>query len=67
MTELISFSSQVFGNESMNAVSARDVWMFVESERDFSHWIKDRLDGFEESVDFTPFGKNVEKELSSSY
>ena len=63
MTELISFSSQVFGNESMNAVNARDVWEFVESQQQFADWIKNRLRDFEESVDFTPFVKNMKGEF----
>ena len=63
MTELISFASQVFGNESVNTVNARDIWVFVESKNEFAHWIKDRLEDFEESVDFTLFGKNPKNEF----
>lgn len=43
MNELIKIEKQVIGAEEINSVNARDVWQYVESKREFSNWIKDRL------------------------
>ena len=48
--ELIKISEQ----NGKQAVSARDLHAFLESKRDFSNWIKDRIEkyGFIENQDF---------------
>lgn len=53
MDELITISE----NNGKKAVSARDLHAFLESKRDFSNWIKDRIDkyGFVENQDFQVF------------
>lgn len=53
MKELIPIQE----NNGKRAVNARDLHAFLESKRDFSNWIKDRIDkyGFVESQDFQVF------------
>lgn len=50
-------------NNGKRAVSARDLHAFLESKKDFSSWIKDRIEKYDfvENVDyvvFTKFGEN---------
>ena len=56
--ELIPISEQ----NGKRAVSARDLHIFLESKRDFSNWMKDRIKkyGLIENHDFVRFNKNVE-------
>jgi len=63
MTDLVRIEKLGFGNEEVNSVNARDVWEFLESKREFANWIKDRLEGFQESVDFEGFDKIVKNEF----
>lgn len=53
--ELIKITEQ----NGKKAVSARELHSFLESKRDFSNWIKDRIEkyGFIENQDFEVFNK----------
>lgn len=46
-------------NNGKKAVNARDLHAFLESKRDFSNWIKDRIDKYDlvENVDYVVFNK----------
>lgn len=59
MNELIKITEQ----NGKRAVNARDLHAFLESKRDFSHWIKDRIEKYdlvenEDYVVFDKFGEN---------
>ena len=49
--------------EERRLVNARELWIFIESKREFATWIKNRIDkyGFVESVDFTTFDNLVKR------
>ena len=49
--------------EERRLVNARELWIFIESKREFATWIKNRIDkyGFVESVDFTTFDNFVKR------
>lgn len=59
MTELIKINVREDGSK---AVSARELHEVLESKRDFSNWIKDRIEnyGLVENQDYVRFTKNVE-------
>lgn len=46
-------------NNGKKAVNARDLHAFLESKRDFSNWIKDRIEKYDlvENVDYVVFNK----------
>ena len=46
-------------NNGKKAVNARDLHAFLESKRDFSNWIKDRIERYDlvENVDYVVFNK----------
>lgn len=55
--QLININQQKIGDQQVNAVSARELWKFLESKREFTHWVKpyiteDNDYGFVEGVDF---------------
>ncbi|ATA89228.1 toxin-antitoxin system, toxin component, Bro domain protein [Capnocytophaga stomatis] len=58
MTELITITEQ----NGQRAVNARELHQFLEVGRDFSNWIKDRIEdyGFVENQDFVVFAKSGE-------
>lgn len=58
MGELIKITDQ----NGKRAVSARELYAFLESKRQFSDWIKDRIEkyGFVENQDFETFSQNRE-------
>ena len=58
MEELIKITEQ----DGRQAVSARELHQFLDSKRDFSNWIKDRIEkyGFVENQDYEVFAKFVE-------
>lgn len=60
--ELIKITQAQIGYESINAVNARDLHKVLESKRDFSTWIKKKLDDTQamENEDFVCFHKKVE-------
>ena len=49
MNELIKIEER----DGKQTVNARELWIGVESKRQFSDWIKERLDGFIPEIDFT--------------
>jgi anti-repressor protein len=55
MTELIKIEQ----HDGIQTVSARDLWEGLESKREFASWIKDRVDGFIENVDYVRFDSFV--------
>lgn len=54
----------IYEHKNQKLVSARELHEFLESKRDFSNWIKNRIDkyGFVYGQDFTSFNKIVERE-----
>ncbi|GEM55277.1 toxin-antitoxin system, toxin component, Bro domain protein [Flavobacterium branchiophilum NBRC 15030 = ATCC 35035] len=62
MNQLITISE----NNGQKAVSARELHSFLEVGRDFSNWIKNRIQeyGFIENEDFEVFANSGEKEKS---
>lgn len=54
--ELVPVVSAEIGDRTLKAVNARDLHAFLEVGRDFSTWIKDRIEeyGFLEEEDFSP-------------
>ncbi|BDU72942.1 antA/AntB antirepressor family protein [Mesoterricola silvestris] len=61
--ELIPITASVIAGVQVNAVNARDLHRFLEVGKDFSNWIKDRIEayGFQEHRDyevFANFGDN---------
>lgn len=54
MNQLITVTHRQIGNCQIPTVSARELHEFLESKRDFSTWIKNRIEqyGFEENVDY---------------
>jgi len=57
MNQLIAIRSQAIGGQLVQAVNARNLHAFLEVGKDFSNWIKDRIEqyGFLENQDFTVF------------
>ena len=57
--ELIEVSQSSINGQLAQTVNARDLHEFLESKRDFSNWIKDRIFqfGFEKGKDFMVFNK----------
>ena len=49
MNELIKIEEK----NGIQTVNARDLWVGLGSQRQFGNWIKTRLEGFTEEVDFT--------------
>lgn len=54
-TELIPTTQLVLNNENTTAISARELWKFLESKQEFANWIHNRIEkyGFLEGKDFT--------------
>ena len=54
MQQLISIKQETIGENSVQAVNARELHAFLESKQDFSTWIKSRIDqyGFVEDQDY---------------
>ena len=69
MTELFEVQKQKIGNETVNAVNARDLWNKLKSKQDFSTWIKSRIEkyGFVENVDYLTLHKKVERQKLIEY
>lgn len=44
---LIKISEQAIGQEIVQTVSARELHAFLEVKRDFSNWIKDRINKYD--------------------
>lgn len=68
--ELVPVVSAEIGERIVNTVNARDLHVFLEVGRDFSTWIKDRIEeyGFLEEEDFSPvLGKSTGGRPSYEY
>jgi len=65
MTNIL-ITKNVLNNQQKETVNARDLHSFLESKQDFSTWIKNRLQGFEENIDFVSFHKIVERETGAT-
>lgn len=54
MNEIIKIEARDISGAMVNTCNARDLWQFVESKRDFSTWIKSRIEkyGFVEGADY---------------
>jgi len=52
MHDLIKISSSVIGDSEVNSVNLRDVHAFLEVGRDFSAWVKNRLEDFSQGIDY---------------
>ena len=63
MNELIKLHLQTMNSNTVDTVSARELYTFVESKRQFADWIKNRIEkyGFVENVDYVTFSQNCEK------
>lgn len=55
MNALITIEAREVAGATVPTCNARDLWKYVERKRDFSNWIKDRIEkyGFVEGEDFT--------------
>lgn len=65
MNELIKVVESTVGSEVISTVNARDLHVFLEVGRDFSSWIKDRIEKYSFSQDsdfivFTGTGENLD-------
>jgi len=52
MCNFIDICPQQIGNIEQNCVDARELWQKLESKRQFGNWIQDRLEDFDEEVDY---------------
>ena len=59
MTNIL-ITKNVLNNQQKETVNARDLHSFLESKQDFSTWIKNRLQDFEENIDYIRFHKKME-------
>jgi anti-repressor protein len=64
MNELIAVCTRQIGNEAVPTVDARDLHKFLESGKDFSSWIKFRIEQFDfsEGVDYVVFPQTGERD-----
>ena len=63
MNQLIKIETKIIGNEESNAINARELHEFLEVGKDFSNWIKGRIEQYEfiENIDYeviASFGEN---------
>jgi anti-repressor protein len=58
--ELITLTTAQIGGEKTNSVNARELHSFLEVGKDFSNWMKDRIDQYQfvESLDFEVFANS---------
>ncbi len=54
MNPIIPMHVRQIGNLQQQTVNARELWQFVESQQEFAHWIKNRIEkyGFVENEDY---------------
>ena len=64
---LVEVTRQKIGSEEVNAVNARDLWVHLESKRQFADWIKQRIEDYDfvQGTDYISFQKIVKRENSS--
>jgi phage anti-repressor protein len=69
MTELFEVQKHKIGNETVNAVNARELWNKLESKYQFADWIKNRIEkyGFVEGVDFVRFQEKLKANNATKY
>jgi len=62
MNELIKIENKEFNNKTIQTVCARDVYAFLQIQRDFSNWIKDQINRatLVEGTDFLFFAQKGE-------
>lgn len=62
MQELIKITKQVFDDQEVNAVNARELHQFLGIKRDFTNWVKDQIQraNLIQNIDFTIFAKKGE-------
>lgn len=65
-SQLIEIKQQIIGNESVNAVSARELHRFLESKRQFTNWVESYIKedndyGFINGVDFIAVNAGVNR------
>lgn len=60
MNELLNISESTINNDVIPTVSARDLWEKLEIGRDFSNWIKDQIEMFDENKDYVVVAKKGE-------
>ncbi|WP_208432702.1 antA/AntB antirepressor family protein [Bartonella taylorii] len=65
MNTLIPISEQTVGQEIVQTVNARNLHAFLEAKRDFSNWIKDRINKYsflknQDYIVFANFGENLQ-------
>ncbi|MBB4077329.1 phage anti-repressor protein [Bartonella fuyuanensis] len=65
MNTLIKISEQAVGQEIIQTVNARELHVFLEVKRDFSNWIKDRINKYsflknQDYIVFANFGENLQ-------
>lgn len=65
MENLISLNQTKINKELVNTVNARDLWKKLGSKRQFSDWIKDRLQRFVENEDYVIVSHNTQKILKN--
>lgn len=68
MKDLIKVTDTTINNETVKAVSARELHQFLESKQEFANWIKDRVEtySFQENQDYTSFDKIIKREKGAS-
>lgn len=64
MKELIAVGATEIQGKQIQTVNARDLHSFLESKRDFSNWVNDRINkyGFAQGVDFIKYNNFVESD-----
>lgn len=64
MNELIKVERRVVGQEEINAVDARELWIFLESGQQFGNWMNNRIEEYKfiEGVDFISFNNSIKAE-----
>lgn len=65
MNELIKLNQQNLNGELVDTVNARELYSFLEVGRDFSSWIKERIEKYDfiENQDFIVLAKTGEKKI----
>lgn len=65
MNQLIKVETKTIGDEEVNAVNARELHAFLEVGKDFSNWIKGRIEQYDfiQGIDFTIFANSGENLL----
>jgi len=69
MNELIVITNNVIGDKEVNSVDARELWVALESKRQFGDWIKVKVlenDFFQEHEDYEVFHNSVKAQPSTS-